>query len=234
MYSEAQKKQENAHKKNFLKNAGNDFIKIYEKHCLRSMCSAEVLFNTHQAVKYICHTGVQGDIVELGVYKGGVTAIIAETLLQCSSEKKLWAYDTFEGHPEPSKDEYDVWGNNMHEKYIQEVARHGSWAFASYREVGDFLGSIYSNIVLKKEEVSKASTFDDISSISCLRLDMDWYEPTITALEQLYHKISKKGVIIIDDYGHHSGCRKAVDEFFSNKDMPFFINVNYSCICGIV
>ena len=59
--------------------------------------------------------------------------------------------------------------------------------------------------------------------ISVLRLDTDWYESTKAELEILYPKLSNKGVLIIDDYGHWEGARKAVDEYFlSQKYKPLF------------
>jgi hypothetical protein len=50
--------------------------------------------------------------------------------------------------------------------------------------------------------------------ISVLRLDTDWYESTRKELEVLYPRLSIGGVLIIDDYGHWAGCKKATDEYF--------------------
>ena len=57
--------------------------------------------------------------------------------------------------------------------------------------------------------------------ISILRLDTDWYSSTKKELEILYPKLVKNGVIIIDDYGHWEGCRKACDQYFKNKKFYF-------------
>jgi hypothetical protein len=61
-----------------------------------------------------------------------------------------------------------------------------------------------------------------------LRLDTDWYESTKIELEILYPLLEPGGILIIDDYGHFSGARKAVDEYFKNK-IPFMFHVDYSC-----
>ena len=53
------------------------------------------------------------------------------------------------------------------------------------------------------------------SSISVLRLDTDWYESVYGIRKTLFKTISG-GVLLIDDYGHWGGCKKAVDEFFTN------------------
>ena len=48
-------------------------------------------------------------------------------------------------------------------------------------------------------------------------LDTDYYESTKFALEKLYDKVSKNGIIYIDDYGNWKGAKQAVDEFFKRK-----------------
>ena len=50
-------------------------------------------------------------------------------------------------------------------------------------------------------------------SISLLRLDTDFYHSTKAELQYLYNLISPGGIIIIDDYGHWVGAKRAVDEF---------------------
>jgi O-methyltransferase len=34
----------------------------------------------------------------------------------------------------------------------------------------------------------------------------------------------KNGILIIDDYGHWTGARKAVDEFLEATNTPIFLN----------
>ena len=64
--------------------------------------------------------------------------------------------------------------------------------------------------------------------ISILRLDTDWYESTKAELEILYPKLSKNGILLIDDYGHWKGARKAVDEFFNDKNVTKHY-IDFSC-----
>ena len=61
---------------------------------------------------------------------------------------------------------------------------------------------------------------NEIGPITLLRLDGDWYESTKVCLENLYDKVIPGGYIIIDDYGHHEGCKIAVDEFLKNLSFP--------------
>jgi AcrR family transcriptional regulator len=49
--------------------------------------------------------------------------------------------------------------------------------------------------------------------IAVLRLDTDWYESTRHELEHLYPRLVRGGILMIDDYGHWQGARRATDEY---------------------
>ncbi len=57
--------------------------------------------------------------------------------------------------------------------------------------------------------------------VALLRLDTDWYESTLHELKHLYPRLSLNGVLIIDDYGHWAGSKKATDEYF--QDTPILL-----------
>jgi hypothetical protein len=59
--------------------------------------------------------------------------------------------------------------------------------------------------------------------ISILRLDTDWYESTKHELVHLFTRLSRNGILILDDYGHWAGARKAVDEYFLTHNLKPFL-----------
>ena len=68
-----------------------------------------------------------------------------------------------------------------------------------------------------------------VGPIALLRLDGDWYDSTKVCLEGLYPSVVKYGSIVVDDYGHFEGCRKAVDEFVADLGYPVMLHhVDYS------
>jgi len=70
--------------------------------------------------------------------------------------------------------------------------------------------------------------------IALLRLDTDWYESTAHELKHLYPLLVPGGVIIIDDYGHWEGARKAVDEYITAEKLPLLLNrIDYTGRIGI-
>jgi hypothetical protein len=57
------------------------------------------------------------------------------------------------------------------------------------------------------------------AKIALLHIDVDVYEPTKKILEQLWDKVVKGGIVMLDDYGTIEGETKAVDEFFADKNV---------------
>ena len=47
-------------------------------------------------------------------------------------------------------------------------------------------------------------------------VDGDWDESTMTCLTRIAPLVVPGGGIVLDDYYHWSGCRRAVDEYFSD------------------
>ena len=52
-----------------------------------------------------------------------------------------------------------------------------------------------------------------------LHLDLDVYQPTMSALENFYDKISSGGVILIDDYGQVEGATSATNKFLKIRSI---------------
>ena len=66
-------------------------------------------------------------------------------------------------------------------------------------------------------------------AISVLRLDTDWYESTRHELEHLYPRLARGGVLLLDDYGHWEGARRAVDEFMAATKAKLYLHrVDYA------
>ena len=80
------------------------------------------------------------------------------------------------------------------------------------------------NLICIKGEVEKTLKISENlpTKISLLRLDTDWYESTKIELEALFPLLSKNGILIIDDYGYWKGSKKAVDEYFKDKNINLF------------
>jgi O-methyltransferase len=71
-------------------------------------------------------------------------------------------------------------------------------------------------------------------AIALLRLDTDWYESTRHELMHLYPRLSPGGILIVDDYGHWQGARRAVDEFLDATNARLLLcRIDYTGRIGV-
>ena len=104
-----------------------------------------------------------------------------------------------------NRDGYNKWCYASIDEVKSSFKKYGVYDIASFRK-GDI------SIILKNNQ-------DKIpSKISLLRLETDWYESTKDEMKYLYPKLSRNGILLVDDYGSWAGARKAVDEYFSNMN----------------
>jgi len=152
--------------------------------------------------------------VECGVAKGGCLAMM---IFASGKNNKIFGFDSFEGMPPVTNEDIDNYNK--------------SDPFTGFGKVGDNLSgginnvyNTFANLKLEIENVTLIKGFfqetlqiqeniDNIGEIAVLRLDGDWYDSTKICLDKLYNKVIDGGIIIIDDYGHWIGAKKATDEF---------------------
>jgi O-methyltransferase len=60
--------------------------------------------------------------------------------------------------------------------------------------------------------------------IAMLRLDTNFYSSTKHELTHLYPRLSRGGVLIVDDYGAYQGSRLATDEYFRHNNMKILLS----------
>ena len=156
--------------------------------------------------------------------------LLALGIIQMNAEPRhLYLFDTFAGMTEPTEHDSVAWtGQAVREKWEEDLRGEKdnfSWWAVSAGEVRDnLLSTSYPKeyIHLVEGDVLRTLPSEAPERIALLRLDTDWYESTRHELEQLYPRLVKGGVLLLDDYGHFTGAKKAVDEFFSKK--PVFLH----------
>jgi SAM-dependent methyltransferase len=196
-----------------------------------TMCSMPALYDLYKSLKYVNQAGVPGDILEVGCWKGGALGLVLAA--DETKSRRVFGFDTFEGHLQPPEFETDIRGSNMRARW-QELADQGlPWNKADYLECTKLLSNlshgrsdlfrlIVGDIKVTSKEFTKLT-------LSILRIDCDWYEESLVSLETFWPMVSSGGILILDDYGHHPGQKRAADEFFSSSKLKF-THVDYSCV----
>jgi O-methyltransferase len=189
----------------------------------RTMTSPVKLFSLVQSIRYVVAAGVAGDVVECGVWRGGSMQAVAWTLLEeNAADRDLYLFDTFEGMPPPGENDKRIRDGSTAEELLQQHRRsHPVWAYAGLDDVRE--GMNETGYPVERTHFVQGLVEDTIPSgaperIAVLRLDTDWYASTRHELEHLYPRLVPGGVLILDDYGHWDGARKATEEYLASID----------------
>ena len=167
--------------------------------------------------------GVAGAFVEAGTARGGSAIVIAAAK---SPERPMKVYDVFGMIPPPT----DRDGADVHRRYARitagEARGPGGDTYYGYRddlhqEVTDAFArhgvpAAEHNIELVQGLFEDTVRLDE--PVAFAHLDGDWYESTMTCLTRIAPLLVPGGRIVLDDYYMWSGCRKAVDEYFTGRD----------------
>jgi hypothetical protein len=206
-----------------------------------TLTTFERLASLWQQVRYLDRFGVDGCLVECGVWRGGSLGLMA--LAHAASgrpTRRLHAFDSFQGLPEP-RAELDG---------AEAIAYSRGRASGALEPIGAFAADVALVRAFVEGELGYPADlfrphvgwFQDtvpaaahaLGDIALLRLDGDWYESTRICLEHLYPRVVKGGVVVIDDYGHWSGCKRAVDEMLEAWNQPVLLHhVDYTARCWL-
>ncbi len=173
-----------------------------------TMIGMKRLSNVRSCIETVLRDGVEGDLIETGVWRGGscifMRAVLAVHEVQ---DRRVFVADSFEGLPEPDPEKYPVDSGDKHHVY--------SFLAVSQEEVEENFrryGLLDDQVVFLKGWFKDTLPSAPIETLAVLRLDGDMYGSTMDALESLYPKLSPGGFCIIDDYSL-PGCRKAVHDY---------------------
>jgi hypothetical protein len=195
-----------------------------------TMVDADRLYAFMEATRYVARNDVPGAIVECGVWRGGATMASIRTLQALGrADRDYYLYDTFEGMSCPGEHDRRHDGEPAVLKFRRRRLSEDSsdWCRAELEAVKRAVlstGYDPARVRFVKGKVEETIPGVAPAQIAVLRLDTDWYESTKHELEHLYPRLSCGGVLLVDDYGHWQGARKAVDEYFAGRGIPMLLN----------
>ena len=166
------------------------------------------LANVRECIETVLRDDVPGDLLEAGVWRGGVAIFMSGVLAAHGADRVVWAADSFEGLPPPDAENYPQdEAMKLHTIDYMAVSQETvAAAFEGY-------GLLSDNVRFLKGWFKDTLPTAPIDQLAVLRVDADMYESTTQVLEGLYDRVSPGGFVIIDDYGCFQECREAVDDF---------------------
>lgn len=196
-----------------------DFSKMYEYETFYHL-TMDITRLGKLAVHYEAYKmtrSIPGSIVECGVYKGTSLTRFAmmRDLFDNPDAAKIIGFDVFSAdYPDTAFEEDQA----QREKWIREA---GPSSITKAQ-----LEKVFGNLGVRNFELIAGDVCETLPAyvkahpelkVSLLNLDIDFVEPTLCTLEQLYDRVMPGGVILLDNYGAFHGDTKGVDTFFRDK-----------------
>lgn len=174
----------------------------------QSMVGLKRMRNVRWCVETVLRDDVPGDLIETGVWRGGVGILMRGIMRAYGVEDRgVWLADSFQGLPPPDPDRYPAdAGSRFHEWQLLAVS-------------ADEVRDNFRRYGLLDDRVRFVEGWfrDTLPALrdrnwSVLRLDGDLYESTMDALVNLYDGLSPGGFLIVDDFALPT-CNEAVKDF---------------------
>ncbi|MGC2259124.1 MAG: TylF/MycF/NovP-related O-methyltransferase [Candidatus Sulfotelmatobacter sp.] len=166
--------------------------------------------------------GLPGHVVECGVYKGASFLRFAtfREILESPHSRKIVGFDAFGRFPEDNADTserefirsfYAEGGDGLsRDSFLQVLAHKG---FSNFELIEGDICSTVPQYVADHSELK----------IALLHIDVDVYQPSRVVLIQLFDRVVRHGLVILDDYGTAGGETRAVDEFLQETQQEVLI-----------
>lgn len=183
------------------------------------------LDNLRHCVEEVIRGGIEGDLIETGVWRGGATIFMRGILKAYGvTDRQVWVADSFEGLPRGD---------------LKRYPKESTYDFHEFKELAVSLDDVRRNFerygLLDDQVRFLKGWFRDtlptapIKKLALMRLDGDMYESTMDGLVNLYSKLSSGGFVIIDDYNAVPACNAAVDDFRREQGIATALSLIAGC-----
>jgi len=200
------------------------FTEIYNRNC--SMMSFDKILNLYYLLNSVLEKKIEGQLLEVGCYKGYSAILIQKILMSFDKSKQLTVFDSFQGLPEKTAEDFLDERKVVNRKIFQDNKRVNKGWFRSSKQ------TLIDNFRKYKVPPPKIveGWFEDTlinnipDKIAFAHLDGDFYSSIKVSLENIFPKMSVGGVILIDDYCDEKlsesalpGVKLACDEYLKDK-----------------
>ena len=196
---------------------GEEFKELFALACPYSMVHVPGFYNVYQSLAYIRENAIPGDLVECGCALGGVAIFMRLCLTRWGMDRTIHLFDTFVGPPIGSRDTIHG-GQELLWSAAMENHRAGT-----EENIVEATGSL-DGFHIVEGFVEQTLPVTRLPELALLRLDTDFYESTRVEFELLYPKLTRGGVLIVDDYGYFQGSRRATDEYLATIRLTPLLN----------
>jgi O-methyltransferase len=155
-----------------------------------------------------------GCIVECGTWRGGMAAGL---IAIGGPHREYFFFDSFAGLPPAEAVDGEAARAWQADPTSPHYHDNCAASFDDFMQLMSTTACPGANIHVFRGWFEDTFPRVEPKSIAVLRLDADWYAPTMACLEKFWPHLLPGGIALIDDYYHWVGCRRAVHDFLSRR-----------------
>tara|TARA_B100000902_G_scaffold399521_1_gene470777 strand:- start:17 stop:781 length:765 start_codon:yes stop_codon:yes gene_type:complete len=188
-----------------------EFQKYYRKYANLTMLDQVRLYTFWEAIENI--ESIDGDVIEVGSWKGGVSFLMAEKIRSMKQNKTVFAYDTFHG----------VVKSGIHDPYYKDN-EHDEASLDEFNANIEKFKTINIEVFSGIYPDSFTNNISDNIKYSLAHIDVDTFQSAYDSFKYIWHRLSKNGIVIFDDYGFHqtNGIRICISQIRKEFNCSFF------------
>jgi O-methyltransferase len=196
-------------------NLDSTFAEIY------ASCRAHTLVDIYRCYEIwsaVAETGKlqQGDLLEVGVWRGGTGAIIAAQSARLIPAAQVFLCDTFSGVVKTGPQDT-----------IYKDGMHADTSAANVQDLLKGLGLRNAHVLQGIFPDETGAELEGLIFRFC-HIDVDVYQSSKDICEWLWPRLVRGGLIMFDDYGMRGteGVQRFVNEWRVREDLIFLYNLN--------
>ncbi|MEK9614261.1 MAG: TylF/MycF/NovP-related O-methyltransferase [Flavobacteriaceae bacterium] len=213
-----------------------------ERKLISEIKSKNLTYLTLSKLAAIVHTlnsieqkGYRGLFIEAGCALGGSSILISKLK---NTHSKFKIYDVFEMIPPPSDNDTQ----DVHDRFkeIKEGKSKGIGGELYYGYQDHLLETVKKNLAdfdihMDRENIDLIkglvqNTLHINEPVVFAHIDVDWYDPVTSCLEQIWPNLIPGGSILLDDYNDWGGCKKATDQYFKGLEDQFLMDDRFGSL----
>lgn len=173
------------------------------------------IYRCYELWKLVSNTrNVEGDVLEVGVWRGGTAALISGAMLASSNSAKLYLADTFEGVVKAS-DKDTIYKGGEHSDTSESVVIN-----------------LLADVDAKNYTLLKGIFPEDVklpinTKLRFCHIDVDTYQSGFDIFHAVWDLITPGEIVVFDDYGFW-GCEGITElcNELNPEDATFIHNLN--------
>lgn len=173
-------------------------------------------------IRTIHAEGIEGDLLEAGVWRGGAVALMRATLLELGlDDRVVWAADSFQGLPDVDAARFPREAHALASDVMQQDLRRLRAGLDEVLVGLRRLDLLDENVRFLTGWFRESLAHVPIDALALLHVDCDLHDSTTEVLTGLYPLVTAGGFVVVDDYGENSWthCAEAVDRFRTEHEI---------------